>query len=347
MHAHLREFTTFKVSISQTAIAQKVGVSRSAVSHVLNGRSHMVGPELRERIMEAVEASGYHRNALVKALRSNRTHVIGIIMPELKVSYFSDIIGTIEAEARELGLQCFICQSHSSPEVLEREVIALREYRVDGLIIAPANSTEPKAVYEMLEQQKYPFVLLDVNLKGLDCSAVGNRNGPIGRLATEHLIELGHQRIAYFKGYPGPSSDLRYQGYIKALEKAGIEPDPNLVVGGKYLFEAGIQGVCDLMDKGSPFTAVVAASDAVAMGAIQELQRRGKCVPEDVSVVGCGNLDLSRMSTPPLTTVDQRPEAIAKQAVKLLHERILNREAPHKYLKVDPKLIVRQSTQAI
>ncbi|MBC2602615.1 substrate-binding domain-containing protein [Puniceicoccus vermicola] len=335
------------MSISQTAIAQKVGVSRSAVSHVLNGRSHMVGPELREKIMEAVEASGYHRNALVKALRSNRTHVIGIIMPELKVSYFSDMIGTIESEARKLGLQCFICQSHSSPEILEKEVVALREYRVDGLIIAPANSNEPVDVYAMLEQQKYPYVLLDLNIKGLSCSGVGNSNGAIGRLATEHLLELGHQRIAYLKGYPGPSSDQRYQGYVRALARAGVELDENLVLGGQYLFEAGVESVRSLVEKGESFTAIVASSDAVALGAIQELQQHGMRVPDDISVVGCGNLDLSRMSTPPLTTVDQRPEVIAERAVRLLDSRIQDRETPHQYLRVEPRMIVRQSTRKI
>lgn len=307
----------------------------------------MVGPELRERIMEAVEESGYHRNALVKALRANRTHVIGVIMPELKVSFFSDMVGTIESEARSLGLQCFICQSHSSPEILEKEVIALREYRVDGLIVAPSNSAEPKDVYEMLEQQKYPFVLLDTNLKGMENSGVGSSNGTIGRMATEHLLDLGHRRIAYIKGYPGVSSDQRFQGYTRALARAGVEMDPELVVGGGFVFETGLEGVRELMAKKSDFTAVVASSDVVAMGVLQELQRHGLRVPDEVSVVGCGNLDLSRMSTPPLTTVDQQPDVIAKRALELLTNRIQDRDAPHQYIRIEPKLIKRQSTRVV
>ena len=335
------------MSVSQSTIARQVGVSRTAVSHVLNGRVHMVGPEVREKILEAVELSGYHRNALVKALKTNRTHVIGIIVPELKVSFFSEVVRAAEREAREHGLHCFLCQSHSYPEALEHDISALREYRVDGVLIAPANATANLALYAQLEQQKFPFVLIDTLVEGLNAPYVGNHNVAIGKLATEHLLKLGHRRIACFRGYPDGCAEERYEGYCLALEKAGVPLDPELVVGDNYNFEAGIQGVQSLLKRKCKFTGAVTASDYVALGVIQELVRNKLRVPEDVSVVGCANLDISEMTTPPLTTVDQNPREIGRQAVRLLVKQVENGATGQEEVKLKPKLIVRGTTRAL
>ena len=332
------------MSISQLEIARLVGVSRTAVSHVLNGRTHMVGPEVRGRILEAVEVSGYHRNALVKALKANRTHVIGIVVPELKVSFFSEIVRAVEREARANGLQCFLCQSHSLPEDLEKDVNILREYRVDGLLIAPASSTAYQAVYNTLVQQKFPLVLLDTTVEGVESAFVGSQNAAIGRIATRHLLELGHCRIACFRGYPGKCSEQRYDGYRHELRKAGIPLDPDLVVGENFTFESGVEGVSKLLKKRTEFTALVAAADYVALGAIQELARNGLRVPEDISVVGCANLDVSEMVTPPLTTVDQKPQEIGELAVRLLIKQIEEGCKSLEQIKVNPRLVVRETS---
>ena len=335
------------MSISQTAIARQVGVSRTAVSHVLNGRTHMVGPEVRERILEAVEVSGYHRNALVKALKSNRTHVIGILVPELSVSFFSEVVRSAEREARANGLQCFLCQSHSSSDALAKDVAALREYRVDGLLIAPASDKDNQPLYKSLTDQKFPFVLLDTGVEGIKAASVINHHVAIGRLATEHLLSLGHTRIACFRGYPGLPSDQRYEGYCQALKKAGVELNPELIVGDNYNFEAGLEAVRELLRRKARFTALVASSDYVALGAIQELARNGIRVPDDISVVGCANLDVSKMVTPPLTSVDQSPKSIGEKAVRLLIEQIDQQSPSATTIKVNPKLVVRGTTAPV
>lgn len=335
------------MSISQMEIARLVGVSRTAVSHVLNGRTHMVGPEVRSRILEAVEVSGYHRNALVKALKTNRTHVIGIIVPELRVSFFSEVVRAAEREARSHGLQCFLCQSHSLPEDLEKDISALREYRVDGLLIAPASPYANQAIYETLVQQKFPLVLLDTMVEGVQSAYVGNHNVAIGRISTRHLLELGHRRIACFRGYPGTCAEQRYDGYCHELKKVGIPVDPDLVVGENFTFESGVEGVLTLLKKRTKFTALVAAADYVALGAIQELTRKGFRVPEDISVVGCANLDVSEMVTPPLTTVDQKPQEIGERAVQLLIRQIEEGCTTLGQIRVSPKLVVRGTSARV
>ena len=333
------------MSVSQATISRQVGVSRTAVSHVLNGRGHMVSDETRKRIIEAVEASGYHRNALVRALRANRTHVVGIIVPGAGFSFFSEIIRAAETEASAHGFQCFLCQSHNEPGDVVKEVAALREYRVDGILIAPSSSSETPEIYKALLEQTFPFVLIDVPVDGVEACFVANDNVKAGSLATEHLVELGHERIAFINGYHGnPASGERLKGYKRVLTKAGIDFDPALVMGDGFEFETGRLAACHLLDNQIPFTALVAPSDVAALGARQEFGRRGISVPEEISIVGCGNLDISSMSSPPLTTVDQKPLELGRRAMELLISQIEEEKTTPTKVIVKPHFIVRGTT---
>lgn len=333
------------MSISQATIALQVGVSRTAVSHVLNGRCHMVSADTRARILKAVEVGGYHRNALVRALRSNRTHVIGVVVPDAGFSFFGQIIRAVETKAGTHGLHCFLCQSHSLPEEIEKDVMTLREYRVDGLVIVPSSSGAKPEIYQSLLHQKMPFVLLDVPVTGVKTHFVGNDNVGAGRLAAEHLLALGHRRIAFVEGYhENLGSAERLQGYRQALKNAGIDADPALVVGDGFEFETGREAVCTLLDANVEFTALIASSDYVALGAIQELARVGVQVPTEVSVVGCGNVEVSAMVTPALTTVDQQPEEIGTRAMELLIGQIEGNIKRVRRVLVKPKLVMRGST---
>lgn len=333
------------MSVSQSTISRQVGVSRTAVSHVLNGRGHMVSEETRKKIIEAVEASGYHRNALVRALRANRTHVVGIIVPGAGFSFFSEIIRAAETEASAHGLQCFLCQSHNEPGDVVKEISALREYRVDGILIAPSSSSETPEIYSSLLGQKFPFVLIDVPVDGVNASFVGNDNVRAGMLATEHLLGLGHKRIAFINGFHGnPASGERLKGYTQALAAAGVPIRKDLIVGDGFEFETGRDAIRHLVDANINFSALVAPSDVAAMGARQELARLNIAVPEEVSIVGCGNLDVSSMASPPLTTVDQKPLELGKKAMRLLISHIEGRARAEKKIIVKPEFVVRGST---
>lgn len=333
------------MSISQTSLARQLGVSRSAVSHVLNGRDHMVSTETKERILAAVEVAGYHKNALVRALRTNRTNMAGIIVPEAKLSFFTDIIVGAEREAQKSNMRCFLCQSHSDSTTLEQHVSDLREYRVDGVLIVPSSSTVDTAVFKSLQEHQVPFVLIDNPVEDVKAAFVGTENTKAGRLATEHLLALGHRRIACVQGYESSwPTRYRYEGYVGAMADAGIPLDPALVLKGGFSFEAGQIAVEKLIQSGAKFSAIVTAADAVAIGAIHALARHGLRVPQDVSVVGCGNVDMAEMFIPSLTTVDQKPEEVGRRAMQLLLQQINNRELSSQMITIKPSLVVRGST---
>jgi len=333
------------MNVSQMTISKQVGVSRSAVSHVLNGRGHMVSAETRKRIEEALNANGYHRNALVRALKENRTHVIGIIVPSGGLSFFTEIIDAAENQASAHGLQCFLCQTHSRLDVLEKELNALREYRVDGVLIIPSSSTAFPQVYRNLAKQKFPFVIADVPIDGLKTAYVGNDNACAGRLAAEHLLGLGHRRIAFIRGYhESLTARDRLAGFEQALKKAKVPLDPTLICGDGFTFEQGCSSVAELLKNKTKFTALVASSDFAALGAIQELSGRGLRVPEDVSIIGCGNLDFSAMITPSLSTINQNPQILGCEAINALVKQIEGKTKNVCRIMVPPELIARKST---
>ncbi|EIP97890.1 transcriptional regulator [Opitutaceae bacterium TAV1] len=359
-------------SLSQAAIARQLQVSRSTVSHVLNGRGHLIRPETRQKVEDALKASGYQRNGLVRALKTRRSHVVGIIVPEIGRSFFSEIIRAAENEAREHGLQCFLAQSHSDPDVIEKSILTMREYRVDGILITPSSSTANPDLYRQLRKQRFPFVLVDSPVHDVEAPFVGNDNVEVGRLATEHLLSLGHRRIACIRGYSEADVSVqRLQGFRAAFAAAGLTPDEALITGDGFRFESGAEATRTLLAarRRHDFTAVVAPSDHAALGAIQELIRAGFRVPDDISVVGCANVDIAAMSNPPLTTVDQKPGEIGTRAMRALIECIERQTTPEAVASgssapkpaaaragtapaavsifVQPSLLVRQSTAAL
>lgn len=336
------------MSISQTTISRQVGVSRSAVSHVLNGRGHMVSKDTREKILKAVEAAGYHRNALVHALKTNRTHVVGIVVPDTLLAFFGEPIVAAEREASARGMRCFLCQSHNFPEAVATEIAALREYRVDGVLVIPVISEAAPDVYQLMLRQKFPFALMEVPVPGIAAPYVGSDGVAAGRLAVDHLMALGHQHIACIRGYRGsPSAQDHFKGYCEAMRAAGFEPDDALIVGDGFEFEEGRKAVGLLLERGADFTAIVAPSDFAAVGAVQQLARHNLRVPADVSVIGCGNLNIAAMANPPLTTVDQKPQELGRVAMELLIDVIENGTNASTKMIMKPKLAVRESTAAV
>lgn len=333
------------MSISQTELAKKLGVSRSAVSHVLNGREHMVGSETRERIVQAIKENGYHRNALVRAMKTSRSNIIGIIVPETSISFFNDVIRGVEIEAQRNGIRCFLCQTHHEICTMEQHVRALREYRVDGIVVGPSSSNIDDSVFRELQEHQVPFVLFDNPLVNLETAFVGTDNILAGRLATEHLLELGHRKIACIKGYMDSyPAQGRLAGYLEAMNAAGIPVNEGLLREGGFDFEQGVSAIDQLREDQVEFSAVVAPSDHVAFGAIHALSRHGLRVPEDVSVVGCGNLDLAEMFMPALTTMDQEAMEVGRKSLQLLLDQIMKKKVLTQTITIEPKLISREST---
>jgi DNA-binding LacI/PurR family transcriptional regulator len=212
-------------------------------------------------------------------------------------------------------------------------------------MIVTASSMASPLAYRSLKQHKVPFVVVDVPTESVKTHFVGSDNFEAGRVATEHLLKLGHRRIAFLKGYhENPGAQERLKGYMNALLEFGISVEDDLMTGDGFEFESGQRAISTLLDRHISFSALIASSDFAALGAVQELGRRRLRVPDDISLIGCGNLDFSAMVTPTLTTIDQHPLQLGRQAMHLLVDQIEGRAKASQKILVKPDLVFREST---
>lgn len=283
-------------------------------------------------------------------MRMRRTDIVGVLVPTVRLSFYTNAIDVLEKKAQARGCQCVLVQTHSRADALEAQVQALRERQVDGLIIYPAGSSVHERLYRELLHDGVPFVVCDEQPVKPKVPAVRTDDHAIGRLATGHLLELGHVRIGCISGPADTATGRdRLEGYRAALRAAKVPERSELVAIGTYAPEEGARAVRRWLDSGVEFTAVFAENDAIAASAMAELAQRGLRVPADVSVVGSANLDFGSLLTPALTTVDQRTEQVAAIAAELLFRQIDDARSTKDrgLVVIEPRLIVRSSTQAL
>lgn len=328
------------ISIQQ--LADKAGVSRTAVSHVLNGREHKVGPEKREKIKALVHKYDFQPNALVRSLRTKRTHVLGVVIPSVTYSFYPQILDAIETQTAGLGYQVLICQFHSKTQLLEKQITMLRQRRVDGLIITAWQ--DHQALLKRLHQAQVKMILLDGQLEDLDIPFVDVDDVLIGKMATEHLIKLGHEKIVHLYSDTIISSSVkRHEGYLLAMKQAGLKPIA-IKVENDFGLEGAQRGVKQLLASGKQFTALFASTDMGAIGSIETLTDAGYRIPEDVAVIGVGNLKEGQYIRPRLSTIGQQADQIGQQAAKLLIDQLTATDMQTtKNVWVEPQLIIRQS----
>ena len=305
-------------------VARLAGVSVKTVSNVLNDYPY-VREATRERVMRAVEQLGYRVNVTARSLRSGRTGMIGLAVPELGQPYFGELADDILAAGRRHGVQVLI---EPTGYTREGELAALEELDrglIDGLLFSPA-VLAPEDV-EIVEAVRQPLELLGEQLFSSKVDHVTMRNVEGARAATELLLDQGCTRIAILgllhREHVGASA-LRLEGYRAALEARGLEVDERLFGWADEGWHRGngARAVAQILDAGVEVDGVLGLNDALALGAMHELQVRGLRVPLDVAVVGFDDVEDSRFATPPLTTVDPGRREIAETAVELLCRRI-------------------------
>jgi LacI family transcriptional regulator len=327
-------------------VARQAGVSTTTVSHVINNTRH-VEDSTRQKVLETMEALGYHPNTLARSLRSGETRTIGLIVPDASNLFFADIAKRIENIGYENGYSVILCNSDNNMHKQRNYIDTLIAKQVDGAIFI--SSGESDEDLERLRASHTPLVVADriVPLSLADVVLIDNALG--GYLAARHLLSLGHTRIACISG---PSeitpSRLRVEGYRTAMAEANIPIPASYIIAGDFQFRSGVQGMQYLMNLEPRPTAVFVLNDMMAIGAISAAHRLGLDVPEDVSIVGFDNIDFSTAVFPSLTTVAQPMEEIAKLATELLIKKMQDAEnADHnqEYL-LKPHLVVRESTRA-
>lgn len=297
-------------------VAKLADVSVATVSRVLND-SAQVRAETRARVSAAMERLSYTPNLAARSLSTRRTGVVGALLPDLFGEFFSELIRGLDETAQALGYHLFLSSSHDQACDIRAALQGMRA-RVDGLIVmAPAVRA---GVIRPLLPSGLPVVLLSCTLPGQDaCQSITIDNAGGARAAVDHLIRHDHRRIAMLLG-PAGNHDAaeRQRGYRHALRMAGQQVDSRLEFRGDFTGEAGYEGARHLRALADPPTAIFAANDAMALGALSALRDAGLRVPDAVAVAGFDNISSTRYSVPPLTTVEASINELGTRAVRQL-----------------------------
>ena len=322
-------------------MARLAGVSTATVSRALNGTGQ-IAPATRAMIDDAVAQLGYHPNTAARSLVTRSTQTIALLLPDITNPFYAALVSGIQERALETGHTMLLCTTEGDPEREEQYLSLLRAKQVDGVLVD--GLVLPPDRITRFVREGLPIVCLDRDIDStlVPLVQVDNRLG--ARLATEHLLELGHERIGHIAGPPDLGiSDERIEGYRDALRAAGIAVDPELIAVGSFTEEGGYEAARVLSDKWD-LTALFAANDLSAIGALSALVQSGRRVPEEISVVGFDDLRLSRFTNPPLTTVHQPAGEIARHAAELLLELASGRPVERMRYFLEPGLVVRSST---
>lgn len=283
-------------------VARLAGVSPSTVSRILNG-SARVAADKRQAVEAAIERLRFKPNLSARSLRNGSTRTVGVLTQELESPYFARGVLGLDDGLQGSGYAPIIVPGHWSPTEEAERVRLLIARRVDAIAIFGGRLSDSE-ISDFARRQ--PIAVTDRSLQAHNVTSFEFDQFEGGRLATRHLIELGHRHIAHIAGQAEQHDAIqRKEGYMRAHAEAGLAVEPRLIAEGNFLETGGIQAMNRLLDQGLPFTAVFCANDQTAWGARLALQRRGLRVPEDVSLVGFDDLPQSAFMSPPVTTVRQ------------------------------------------
>lgn len=332
-------------------IAQDLGLSIVTVSKVL--RNHPdIGAATRKRVLERVKELNYQPNLTARSLVAGQTWTVGLVVPDLLHPFFAVIAKAISADIRRQGYSLFISSSDEDPELEIQEIQQLLARRVDVIMLASClPSAQGLAVAGI---RNTPCILIDRQLPGLDVDFVGSNDEQIGELATAHLIEQGCRRIAHICG-PDVSTALgRLEGYKRALARRGLAPQPDHIAhvgdSGDHLGgEGGYKAAIRLLTASPRPDGIFCYNDPCATGAMRAVLEAGLRVPEDVALIGCGNIPYSDSLRVPLTSIDQGGEVIgryaAAMALKLAAKKPIRRKANAELIPI--QLVPRDSSRRL
>jgi len=327
-------------------IADRLGVSLVTVSKVLRNEPD-VGQATRRRVLHLAKQLNYQPNMLARGLASGRSFTVGLIVPDLVHSFFAELAKGVSAGLRRESYQLILASAEEDPELERMETENLLARGVDALVVASCQSSA--SGFRSLLKSKVPFVLLDRHLERLNTCFVGTDDVAAGRIATEHLIQLNRRKIAHIGGELISTSVGRLRGYKDALRANKIPFRQELVAIRSRLEEAGVEigrsAMAELLRLRRRPDAVFCYNDLTAVGAIRCLRANQLRIPEDVAVIGCGNLILSSYLEVPLSSIDQSPQLQGEEAAKVALSLIAgNAGTSSNSLRVKPKLVPRQST---
>jgi LacI family transcriptional regulator len=304
-------------------VARRAAVSTATVSRVLAGLGRAT-PETQARVLEAARELDYRPSAIARSLKRQSTQTFGLIVTDIENPYFPELVRVVEDAARAEGYSILLCNAADDPDREMFYLDLLVERRVDGLVIAASSLGERHG--EWLAAAPLPVVLINTAAPGLGLPSIASDNRDGGRQSADHLLALGHVRFGYLMPPPrNADAPERLAGVRDALAAAGLGGDAVVVATGAPLVGGGEAAMLELLDRAPRTTAVVAYNDLMAIGAMRALRRRGRRVPDDVSVVGFDDVALSAYVDPPLTTIAQSTAEMGRWAVEQLTRAVQDR----------------------
>ncbi|MDE5451759.1 substrate-binding domain-containing protein [Bradyrhizobium sp. CSA112] len=333
-------------------VARLAGVSVATVSKTLN-RSGKVSEVLQERVNAAAQKLGYAPHASARSLRSGATRILGLLVADLTNPYFLRLVENIERLSSAAGYSVILCNSAEDPEREERHLAMLLSQRADGAIVIPTRRGWSGRL-AALSSLPMPGILVDRRIEGLDLDSVTTDNLTLGRLAAEHLDDLGHRRVGVIMGSPEHQiARHRLDGFRTGFAERGVTLDERLIEKNNFSEMAGHAAALRLLSRSTRPTAIFATNNHLALGLLRAVGERGLSIPDELSVIAVDELPWAGLVRPGMTVVTQPSEAIAETTVSTLLRRIsegrsgMDEDDNERSIQLPPALVVRGSTAAI
>lgn len=332
-----------KVTIGD--IAKMANVSKTTVSRIINNKTEGFSAATKEKIIKLIEESNYKPSMIARGLVTKKTKTIGLIIPDITNPFFPSLVRGAEDCANKMGYHIFLSNSDTSIKKESEYLRAFIDKSVDGVILASNTSSD----YKLLKQNNIPCVLLDRHVNSEDYDAGVFLNNIKGAyLAAKLLLEHGHERIVFITGSLSITTSAdRLKGYKKAFEEKGKPLHDDLIVEGDYQIRSGYELTAKLIKQQKKFTAIFAANDLMAIGAIKALKAGNFKIPEDVEVIGFDNIEVSQIIEPSLSTVTQPVYEMGARGAKMLINIIEGKKIRKRNIILEPGLVLRESTRNI
>jgi DNA-binding LacI/PurR family transcriptional regulator len=326
-------------------VAARANLSTATVSRTIN-HSGLVRPGTAEKVQRAIRELGYYPNTQARALVSGRSRMFGLIISDIVNPFFPELVKSFEFAAIHHGYEVIVANTDYDSDRMSGCVRRMIERKVDG--VAVMTSELDRHLLEELSHRQLPIVFLDVGkLKPLISNINVDYSRGIGE-AVQHIVSLGHQRVGFISGPPTlKSARTRRSAFLKCIAACGIGERQRSVVEGNHKIDGGESAMMRLLSLPNPPTAVLTSNDLTAIGALRAVARAGLHVPNDISVVGFDDIELSRFTQPPLTTIRLSRDELGRKAFDALYETVTGRHRPGQEIKVSTRLVVRESTAPV
>jgi LacI family transcriptional regulator len=326
-------------------IALDLGVSLMTVSKALRNHSD-ISLKTRERVLKRMRELNYQPDWIARSMVTRRTYLVGLILPDLMHPFFAEVANGVARKLSPLGYHAVILNTEENGETERQHVEIMLTRKVDGLIIASAQRSGKVELFETLRHRNVPYVLIDRLVSSVEANFVGTDGEELGAMATAHLIDQGCKKIAHIRGPRNATGTSRLKGYRRAMTQSGMAVRTDYIVSGNYFEDTGYEAMRQLLKVSPRPDGVFCYNDPVAGGAVKAILEADLRVPEDIAIIGAGNVHYSELLRVPLSTIDQRSSKVGEAAAELLCECMeAKTPAATKHIFIPLQLIVRESSR--